>query len=167
MFPTAFDSEIKAAAERWLPCDWRIYKAQLWQESRHRPDVTSGAGAMGIAQFMPKTWADMLKSPKLGLPPTASAYDPKWAIPAGAFYMLKLYNGWTAPRPEADRICLALASYNAGFGNILKAQKRAGGVTDYASIIDALPRVTGEDNAEETTEYVELILGYYKQMVTE
>lgn len=166
MFPTTFDSEIKAAAERWLPYDWRLYKAQLWQESRHRPDVTSGAGAMGIAQFMPGTWGDMLKTPTLSLPADASAYDPQYAIPAGAFYMSRLYHSWTAPRPEADRICLALASYNAGFGNILKAQRQAGGVNDYASIIHCLHLVTG-DNAEETTDYVERILGYYKDMVTE
>lgn len=166
MFPTTFDSEIKAAAERWLPYDWRLYKAQLWQESRFIPTAKSGAGAMGVAQFMPDTWGDMLSSPQLALPPDASPYDPQWAIPAGAFYMCKLYNGWTAPRPEADRICLALASYNAGFGNILKAQKHAKGASDYASIIHSLPLVTG-DHAEETTEYVERILGYYKQMVTE
>jgi hypothetical protein len=79
--------------------------------------------------------------------------------------MAKLLNSWSAPRPDIDRYCLALASYNAGFGNLLKAQKAAGGANDYASIIRSLPHVTGH-HAAETTAYVKRILNYFNQMVT-
>lgn len=78
----------------------------LYQESRYRDDIISGAtpsptGALGIAQFMPDTAAE------LGIDPT----DPAQAIPAAARYLAQLYGmfgDWTA----------ALAAYNWGLGNV-------------------------------------------------
>jgi soluble lytic murein transglycosylase-like protein len=161
---TQYDAAIKQAAEQYLPgYDWRLLKAQYLAESRLDPDAVSPAGAHGIAQFMPGTWSDVAK--ELGYPADITPFDPEAAIPAGAYYMAKLLNGWSAPRPDIDRYCLALASYNAGFGNLLKAQKAAGGANDYASIIKALPQVTGK-NAVETTTYVKRILNYWHGMVT-
>lgn len=80
----------------------------LYQESRFRPDIISGAvkssaGAIGIAQFMPATARD------LGVNP----YNPTDSIFAAAKYLRSLYNqtgSWT----------LALAAYNWGIGNVLK-----------------------------------------------
>lgn len=78
----------------------------LYQESRFRPDIISGAtrspaGALGIAQFMPGTAAD------LGIDPL----DPWQAIDGAARYLAGLYRqlgSW----PEA------LAAYNWGVGNV-------------------------------------------------
>ncbi|MET4163741.1 soluble lytic murein transglycosylase-like protein [Marinobacterium sp. MBR-111] len=162
--PSQYDQLIQQAAETHLPgVDWRLIKAQYMAESRLDPNAVSPAGAQGIAQFMPGTWADVAK--ELGYPADITPFDPEAAIPAGAYYMAKLLNGWTAPRPEIDRYCLALASYNAGYGHLLKAQKAAGGANDYARIIRALPQVTGHHSAE-TTSYVKRILNYFNQMVT-
>jgi len=159
-----YDALIKQAAEQYLPNhDWRLLKAQYLAESRLDPNAVSPVGAQGIAQFMPGTWSDVAK--ELGYPADITPFDPEAAIPAGAYYMAKLLNGWSAPRPDIDRYCLALASYNAGFGNLLKAQKAAGGANDYASIIKALPEVTGK-HALETTTYVKRILNYWHGMVT-
>jgi soluble lytic murein transglycosylase-like protein len=165
MITNQYDSLIKRSTEKYLPwVDWRLIKAQLLQESKLNPDAKSHVGAMGIAQFMPKTWAEIVE--KMSLPLSASAYDPDYAIPACCFYMAKLYGKWKAKRPEMDKWCLTLVSYNAGTGNLLKAQKLAGGANDYASIIKALPGVTGSKNAKETTDYAIKILGYYTQLVT-
>lgn len=159
-----YDEQIKAATDKYLESyDWRLYKAQLIAESRLNPDAESPVGAKGIAQFMPATWAEVAED--LEFPPGASPHDPQYAIPAGAYYMQKQMKGWTAPRPHADRVCLALASYNAGFGSLLRAQRKAGGASEYSKIADALPQVTGE-NATETTTYVRRILRIYSQLVT-
>lgn len=162
--PTQYDELIRAAVAQHLPDhDWRLLKAQYLAESRLDPNAVSPVGAQGIAQFMPGTWADVAH--ELGYPADITPFDPEAAIPAGAYYMAKLLNSWSAPRPDIDRYCLALASYNAGFGNLLKAQKAAGGANDYASIIRALPQITGH-HAAETTAYVKRILNYFNQMVT-
>lgn len=86
------------------------------------------------------------------------------SIRAGAYYMARLARGWSSKRPVLDRWDLARASYNAGFGNLLKAQKAAGGAVLYADIIRALPQVTGH-HSRETTTYVELIHKWYRRML--
>lgn len=165
MTENQYDLRIQQAVEAYLPKrDWRIYKAQLMAESQLKPGVISSAGARGIAQFMPDTWDEV--SRELELPLTAEPMDPFFAIPAGAYYMGRLVSKWTAPRPDIDRYCLALASYNAGFGNLLKAQRIAGGANDYATIIAALPEVTGV-KAAQTINYVERVLHIFNKLVTE
>lgn len=72
----------------------------LAQESGFNPRAVSGAGARGIAQFMPAT------AKQYGIDP----FDPKQAIPAAAKY---LKQGITKYGSEE----LALAAYNSGFGN--------------------------------------------------
>lgn len=82
----------------------------LWQESRYRQDIIDGTtksrvGAMGIAQFMPATAAQVLGS-------ADAALDPSQAIPGAARYLAGLYSqtgSWQG----------ALAAYNWGIGNVL------------------------------------------------
>jgi len=57
-----------------------------------------------------------------------------------------------------------LASYNAGMGNLLKAQKKVGGKLLYKEIIQGLPEVTGK-HSKETIDYVQKILSYYLHSV--
>lgn len=139
---------------------WLSWKAQLWQESRLDPDAESPVGARGIAQFMPGTWADI--APALGYG-HLSATAARPAIEAGAFYMARLRRGWSSPRPQPDRHWLAAASYNAGFGNILQAQKRCGGPALYHEIMVCLPQVTGR-HSEETITYVQRIKRWWRMM---
>jgi soluble lytic murein transglycosylase-like protein len=154
-----YDPLIRLAAQDHLyGTDWRLLKAQLMAESALNPHAVSAAGARGIAQFMPDTWAEVTRA--MGVP-TANITDATFAIPACAFYMAQLLESWTAPRPPMDRYCLALASYNAGKGNLLKAQKLAGMVNDYKSISAHLASVTGDRNAKETCEYVRRIYGLF------
>jgi len=162
---TKYDALIKAAQKKHLPgVDWRLLKAQLTQESGLNPRAVSPAGAQGIAQFMPNTWPEIRN--ELGYEKTSTAFDENLAIPAAAYYMSKLAHSWTAERPEADRYCLALASYNAGFGNLLKAQKYANGAVEYYPIIEQLHRVTGHKNSQETTEYIQKIFKIFGEYLT-
>ncbi|MBY0512051.1 MAG: transglycosylase SLT domain-containing protein [Rhodospirillaceae bacterium] len=139
-------------------------KAQYWQESRLNPTARSPAGAEGIAQFMPGTWRDAVKA--LGWPRMLSRRDAVHAIEGGAWYMRKLREGWRNRAP-ADRHDLALASYNAGMGNILKAQKHCGDARLWSHIAPCLPRVTGPRNARETTTYVSNIHRWHRAMEAE
>lgn len=89
-----------------LPAD--MLARLLYQECRWREDIitgrtTSPAGALGIAQFMPATAAE------LGIDPL----DPAQAIPAAGRYLKTLYlrfGTWTE----------ALAAYNWGQGNVAR-----------------------------------------------
>jgi len=153
-----YDSDIKKAAELFLPgWDWRWWKAQLYQESRLNPLAVSPAGARGIAQIMPGTWRD--EASRLGY----SGLSPHAAGPAilvGAHYMAKQRRTWSAARPEDDRRRLAQASYNAGAGNIIKAQRACNGARLWPEISTCLPHVTGR-NAAETITYVQRIERWY------
>lgn len=66
------------------------------------------------------------------------------------------WNTWSSPRPNIDRLELAQASYNAGAGNIIKAQKECGGKVLYEDIIECLPQVTGH-HSKETITYIKMI----------
>ena len=159
-----YDQLIKNASDDYLPgIDWRLLKAQLMAESGLNPNAKSPVGAQGIAQFMPGTWDQIAK--EMNLPDHANPYQPERAIPAAAYYMRKLWDTWTTEREQTDRYFLALASYNAGLGNILKAQKKADMATEYKPIAAHLHQVTGEDNSNETISYVRRIYGFYGGML--
>lgn len=150
----SFDAAMQSAAGRyWLDYpDWRMLKAQLWQESHFDVAAVSPVGARGIAQFMPATWREVTHA--LGRP-GADVHDAEIAIDAAAYYMLKLRRAWKGrDRSPMARQDLALASYNAGMGSILKAQRRCGDALLWVHIAPCLPQVTGVRNAHETTTYV-------------
>lgn len=167
VFTDRFDSQIQASTKRWWPDlpYWKLWKAQLAAESGLRPDVCSAAGACGLAQFMPSTWADMERA--LGWPKGASRFTPDLAIDGGAYYMRQLRRTWTTNRPTIERNKLAQASYNAGTGNILKAQRFCGNALLWGSIVECLPMVTGDKNAAETRGYVQRIARYWAVMEME
>lgn len=136
---------------------WIWAKAQLVAESRLNTNATSPVGAMGLGQFMPDTWSQVRS--ELKLPNNASAYTSQYNIQAHAYYMNYLRSQFKKPRPEVDRHSLALASYNAGLGNILKAQAKGGNSLLYDPMAKALPQVTGKHSIETTT-YVKRIWEY-------
>lgn len=162
-FSDRYDSDIKAAVERWWPDfpDWRYWKAQLYQESRLDPAAVSPVGARGLCQAMPKTWSDLQR--QLGWR-DVSPHSAKHCIFAGAYMMRQLRKQWKSQRPALDRQFLAAASYNAGLRNILDAQSLCGGKILYSDIIPCLIRVTGLRNSTETVTYVERIKLWRNQM---
>ena len=156
LYPDHYDKHFKRAAIH-LPAgtDWRLLKAQCYQESRLKKYAVSPVGAMGLCQFMPGTWADMKKR----YPDLTDPFLPIQSIRAAAIYMSDLNRFWRSQRPQTHRYKLAMASYNAGAGNMHKAQKKCGNLILYDEIIKCLPQITGR-HSKETIDYVQLI--YYK-----
>ena len=162
-FTTRYDKAIKSAVLNWWPGILNAefwWKSQLYQESWLNPDAVSPVGARGLAQFMPRTWQMVCKERAWG---AVSPHTAQYAIEGGAYYMAKLARAWKSKRPVQDRWDLARASYNAGLGNLLKAQKATGGALLYQDIIKGLPSVTGRHSTETIT-YVERIHRWYKEM---
>lgn len=164
-FPTRYDGQIRSAVARYWPDhpDWLAWKAQLYQESRLRPEAVSPAGARGLAQFMPATWQDISRELRLG----AVSPHAEIAIEAGAYYMAKLRRAWVADRAAIERQRLAQASYNAGLRNILAAQRRCGDARLWAGIAPCLAQVTGPPQAAETLGYVAAIARWRAMMAAE
>lgn len=153
-FPSRYDEEIKAAvSKRWadLPY-WKLWKAQLYQESRLDPLAVSPVGARGLAQFMPATWRDIAKELGVTAGPESVA-----AVDAGAYYMAKLRRTWRRERTAQQQNELAQASYNAGTGNVLKAQAACADARMWPEIAPCFAAITGDQNARETLGYVKSI----------
>ncbi len=85
-----------------------VLAAQLHQESGFNPNARSGVGAMGIAQFMPGTWA---------VHGQGDVWNPADAIPAAARYDCAVAASVTSvPGDPQEKM---LAAYNAGPGAVL------------------------------------------------
>ncbi|MCP8899057.1 transporter substrate-binding domain-containing protein [Gilvimarinus xylanilyticus] len=96
--------------------DWRLIVAQMYQESRFRPDARSYAGARGLLQVLPSTAKEL----GFSLP-----FNEEAGIEAGVTYL-----DWTRDRfeeylPLDERLWFALAAYNAGFGHVQDARRLA------------------------------------------
>jgi soluble lytic murein transglycosylase-like protein len=95
--PAQYAPILAHAASRWS-VSANLLAAQIYAESGFNPFATSGAGAQGIAQFMPGTAAAMgLDDP----------FDAPSAIDAQAHLMRDLLR-------QFGSVPLALAAYNAG-----------------------------------------------------
>lgn len=97
--------ELVQATARRFGIDEKVAVAQINQESGFNPAARSGAGARGIAQFMPATAA------RFGL---TNPNDPVAAMTAWGKYMSFLLNRYNGDYSKA------LAGYNAGEGNVDK-----------------------------------------------
>ena len=73
-------------------------------ESAGNPRAVSSAGAMGLMQIMPGTWAELRIRHRLGRDP----FDPRDNILAGTAYLAELHQRYGSPG--------FLAAYNAGPG---------------------------------------------------
>jgi hypothetical protein len=94
---------VTEAAQRFgLPEEW-IY-AVMRTESAGRIKAVSSAGAMGLMQLMPGTWARQRTRFGLGVDP----FDPRDNIMAGTSYLREMYDSYGASG--------FLAAYNAGPG---------------------------------------------------
>ena len=92
-----------------------------------------------------------------------SPFDPWLSSQVAALHMEMLARFWSAPRPDWCRLELQIASYNAGQGNILKAQELAGGAPCWDDIGPRLKDVT-DRHAEETLAYVDRWRGILQRL---
>lgn len=136
-----FEAINNSAKEKNIPQDI-LYRVLRKESMGFNPDVINGnikspAGAMGIAQFMPKT------AEGIGLDPL----NPDEAIPAAAKYLaakFKEFGSWE----------LALAAYNAGGGTVydyMNGTNKTGGNPNHL-ITGGVPPY------QETENYVKSIL---------
>jgi soluble lytic murein transglycosylase-like protein len=97
----------EASARFGVPVAWieRVMRAESGGYTRIDGwPITSAAGAMGLMQLMPATWAEMRVRLGLGADP----YDPHDNILAGTFYLRLMYDRFGYPG--------LFAAYNAGPG---------------------------------------------------
>lgn len=161
---TTWDRLFKEAALQYLPgIDWRWLKAQCYQESAFNAEAVSPAGAQGMMQIMPGTWSDLVNQGVVDL--GDSPFNDRASVIAGAAYMAQLKKKWWWERPPIDQYALTLASYNAGLGNVVKAQKVVHDGTLYSDVIKGLPDITGTKNSQETITYVQKIFNHYRALV--
>ncbi len=91
-----------------------LFVRQIYAESGFRTNAYSGAGAIGIAQFMPGTAAS------LGINP----YNPTQSLWGASRLMASYYH-------QYGSYAMALAAYNAGPGTVNNAIRGCGGSWTY------------------------------------
>lgn len=112
--------------EQWI---WAVMRV----ESAGRVDATSHAGAMGLMQVMPGTWASLTARHGLG----GNAYDPRANIMAGAAYLRDMHDRYGSPG--------FLAAYNAGPGRYEQYLRGARGLpTETQNYVAKLAPMIGD-----------------------
>ena len=116
IYPRPWLESVKRyAAEYNLP-EYLLY-ALLRSESYFKPEVVSHAGAIGLAQLMKPTAADIARRLKLE---TYDLNNPDTNIRFGAFYLSDMVNR------NGGKIMHALFSYNAGPNAVKRWVRQAG-----------------------------------------
>ncbi|MCG6136667.1 MAG: transglycosylase SLT domain-containing protein [Nostoc sp. LLA-1] len=144
-YPFPYQQEIKKwSAERQL--NPLLVTALMRQESMFESKITSVAGASGLMQVMPSTAAWI--APQIKLDTKAiDLEDPNQNIKLGTWYLDHTHQQYN------NNSMLAIASYNAGPGNVSK-WLRTIGKTDPDEFVEAIP-------FNETRNYVRQVFGNY------
>lgn len=115
-----------------------LLAATIQQESGWNPNAVSEAGAIGLSQFIPDTWASFGN----GEEPT----DPRAAIKAMGRYMAYLKTTLRNAGVDGDEIDNVLRAYNAGPGAVMER--------------------TGGYNTDENNNYAPAIKSHWRQYQT-
>lgn len=110
-----YDDIIKKYASK-TDWDWRLLSALIFQESKFRLQQESWAGAYGLMQFMPSV------GPSYGVYPDS---PPEIQIKGGIKKLQDDIRGWKNIPDSIQRIKFTIATYNAGLGHVLDAQRLA------------------------------------------
>lgn len=155
--------------------DWRLVKRLIAVESAFQPDAVSPKGAVGLAQFMPETWAQWGRGQR---------DNPEASIDACTRYLRWLYECFDEIPDPNERWRFAVAAYNSGRANInralSKAREKAGHPASYDEwrslgsppgpwqtwqyTSELLPLVTGR-HAAETIQYVAKVMPPNERLV--
>lgn len=99
--------------------DWKFIAAIAHQESRFNANAKSRFGARGLMQIMPATGKSFGAAPH-------QLFNPEINIKVGVSYLSWLNKFWSKRLPDSVAIePFVLASYNAGPGHVLDAQRLA------------------------------------------
>ena len=147
LYPRAYWPEV-VAISRETGVDPYLILSIAYHESTFRPGLTSHAGAQGLMQVMPGTAKHLLKiEPSITEDTIANLNSPINSLRLGAHYLMRMIE-----RCDAN-YAFALASYNAGPGNLSKWRK-ARPNAELHEFVEAIPFA-------ETNKYVKKVLGTY------
>ncbi len=127
---------------------WSLVHGITRQESSFDKAAVSHAGARGLMQLMPGTAREQAGKMGIGYDYGRLTSDPNYNVMLGSAYFQRLVNMWGGNYP------LAVASYNAGAGNVRRWVSSYGdprGNVDIVSWIEKIP-------FEETRGYVQRVL---------
>ena len=114
--------------------DWRLLAAMGYQESLWDANAVSPTGVRGLMMLTLHTASEMGVSDRT---------DPLQSIRAGAAYLRKIYDRIPARIPDPDRMWMAVAAYNVGFGHLEDArvltQKQGGNPDLWDDVQKRLP----------------------------
>lgn len=147
--------------------DWQLLAALSYQESHWDPDAQSPTGVRGMM---------MLTQPTAERVGVDDRTDPYQSITGGARYLREVVDRMPERIPYPDRLWLALAAYNVGFGHLEDARiltEAAGANPDrWADVREYLPLLSQKQWYEQTThgyargrepvQFVRNIRGYYE-----
>ncbi|MBV9024902.1 MAG: bifunctional lytic transglycosylase/C40 family peptidase [Streptomycetaceae bacterium] len=132
--PAAYQSLVQRWGTMCSAISPPLLAAQLYQESGWNPYAQSPAGAQGIAQFIPGTWATH------GLDGNgdgkADVWDPADAIPSAAAYDCELAKDVSSV--PGDHTANMLAAYNAGVYAVVQAH----GIPPYSETQNYVKSIT-------------------------
>lgn len=116
-YPLKYGDEIeKYAKERGL--DPNLVRGLILQESYYNPEAKSRVGATGLMQLMPPTAKEHAK--RLRIPFAVTRLEnPKVNVQLGTYHLRMLINMF------GGNVYFAVASYNAGQGNVMKWRRAA------------------------------------------
>ena len=139
--PAEYEADVIRAGSICQVVTPSIIAAQIDQESNWNPKAGSSAGAQGIAQFMPSTWASAGKDGDGD--GKADIWNPHDAIWSQGNYMCNLASqvetAKKSGRLTGDTLQLTLAAYNAGLGNVMKY----GGIPPFTETKNYVTRIIG------------------------
>ncbi len=146
-YPKKYEEYVdKYATENEL--DPLLIYAVIKAESNFNPNVVSSSKAIGLMQLLEATAKEQAEKVGETIQSAADLYDPETNIKLGCAYfaeLLQLYNG---------NLALAMAAYNAGFGNV-NSWIQDGIIQEDGSDVENIPY-------KETNAYVRKIIRDYE-----
>lgn len=127
-------------AARTRPFEWLVLAAQGYQESHWDRDAVSPTGVRGIMMLTLPT------ARELGV---RDRTDPAQSIRGGATYLERMYDRLPEEIEGDDRLYMALAAYNVGYGHLLDARRLARRTgrdpDDWTDIREVFPLLTQQE----------------------
>jgi hypothetical protein len=156
-------SEYYASIKKWTdeygvnavtPCQ---IMGHIAVESCGERNAKGGSGEFGLMQIMPATWQEIENDTQVF---TDDTFDPDTNIRFGTYYISKIYKSWSQLTDAEQRMQFAIASYNAGTGNIQNSCCPGGACMTWNECVASgnLPEIS----QEVTTHYVPNVLEYKK-----